>query len=132
MPLLLLTSFLAGLVLGSYCSFIPFFILCVLILLAVSVTWCERIKLLTVLEGGLLYACLLIGVLYWVVVDESHVKSLLVDSVDTHTVTLRGTVVQPVRHLLGKVVMTVEVSTVERNRTLQTYIEFTSSNMAQS
>ena len=71
------------------------------------------------LQGVLLYGCLLIGVLYWVVVDESHIKPLLIDSAGTHTVTLRGTVVQPVQHVHGKVVMIVEISTIERNGTFR-------------
>ncbi len=103
----LTVAFLTGLVLGSYLPYIPLSILGVLVVAAVGLTWAGG-GAREFSRGLVLYAALLVGVLYWTFYTWAVHRSPLPDRVDLAPARVLGTVVEPVRYGLDRAVVIVE------------------------
>lgn len=104
-------AFLSGLVLGAYLPYLPASIFTLLLLTAVALTLLERRRRLTPALGISLFACLLGGLLWWIIgASEPRGPKILTGS---HPQTMRvvGTIVEPVRHRPNRSVMMVSVAT---------------------
>ncbi len=103
----LTVAFLAGLVLGSYFPYIPLSILGVLVVAAVGLTWAEQ-SARESSRGLVMYASLLVGVLYWNFYAWVVHRPPLPDLASSVPARVLGTVVEPVRYGPDHAVVIVE------------------------
>ena len=104
--------FLVGLWLGSYLPFFPVSILLLCSSVALILAWFERCGRLRVKQGIILFASLISGVLYWTGAAWINDLADITKGSGLRPVTVKGTVIQPVRRLPDRSVMVVEVTDV--------------------
>ena len=104
-----------GLLLGSYLFFLPLTILILLVIAAGALTCCEKNALVSWKQGFILYACILVGVGYWLLDAGTNHGVALPFQTGQREVTLSGVVTAPVEHAPGRVTMIVAVESVERD-----------------
>lgn len=107
----LTAAFTAGLVLGSSVSYFPISVSCLLVLIAVGITLCERGDRAVRRRTTTLFACMLIGMLYWsgMVERTSRAFPLLLDSEDVQEAS--GRIIAPVQQAPDRSVMVIEPDT---------------------
>ena len=66
-----LLAFLLGLVFGSYLLYLPCSIFFLLVALGLALVWLERSERITIKKGGMIFACMIAGVVWWVAVASS-------------------------------------------------------------
>lgn len=94
-------SFAAGLALGSYLPYLPLSVLLLLLGVGVGLTVLERAGRLETRRGLLIYGAGLIGVLAWTWTAAEGPGARPLGG-GAEPVTIRGTVVEPVRHAPGR------------------------------
>lgn len=104
-------AFLVGLLLGAYLPYLPLTISVVLVLVAVGVTFLESKRVYSCRIGLLVYAGVLLGVLYWIIAADKPVSSMPWSEGEPQQII--GTVVEPVKYSPGREVLTLAVSHAE-------------------
>lgn len=113
MVLLAAGSFSAGLALGSALPYLPLSVLCLLLLFGGLLTLLERTGRLTVRLGLLVYGAVLAGLLAWTWSFGGGAQGRHTTADGAEPVTVRGTVVEPVRHAPGRLTAVVATAPSE-------------------
>src|SRR5215203_6152187 len=98
----LTVAFLVGLVAGSQTPYIPLVVSGLLLATALLLTVCEQAGLLDVRHGGLWFAALLLGILYWVLGTPLPSVHERLPSRDNAPSEISGRIVSPVQHAPGR------------------------------
>ena len=104
-----------GLLLGSYLFFLPLTITVLLVFVAGALSWYEKKALFSRKQGLILYACVLLGVGYWLLDAGKHNGVDLPFHAGQREMTFSGVVTAPVEHGPGRVTMVVAVESVEQD-----------------
>ena len=108
-----IVAFLFGLGLGPFLPFLPCTILSLFIGCAVALLLCERFNHLSVRQGSLLFGAVLVGLIFWTLHSGTDVLQSLQRHIGSEPVMVRGVIVDPVHHSPGRMVMVLNVATVE-------------------
>ncbi|MEC4674604.1 MAG: DNA internalization-related competence protein ComEC/Rec2 [Nitrospirota bacterium] len=106
-----IAAFLLGVCLGSFLPFLPFTILSLVIFGAIGLVVCERHGLLSVSQGCVLFATVLVGIVFWSLDEQIHSGNALQEFVGPAPVLVQGVIAEPVQHSPGRLVMLVDVTT---------------------
>ena len=112
-----IAAFLVGLLLGSRLFFLPLTIIILLVFVAGALSWCETKALVSRKQGLILYACVLLGVGYWLLDARQNNDVALPFQAGQQEVTLSGVVTEPVEHAPGRVTMIVAVESIAEDQT---------------
>jgi len=103
---------LLGLVLGSYLIYLPVLIFSLLVVQGLALVWLERTGRISITKSGIVFACLIAGVIWWVMVASVHSKADLLRWVDVGSLHVVGEVSEPVRRSPDRLVMMIDVTQV--------------------
>lgn len=116
MLLPLTVGFLSGLLLGSFVSYLPLFIIFVLIVAGGVMTYLEQRGTLSPRRGLLLYSSVLVGFLYWSFFVWSTSHGPVSQVVTKDPTAYEGTICEPVRHGPNRAVIVLCVPVHEANQ----------------
>jgi competence protein ComEC len=115
MLLPLTAGFLFGLLLGSFVPYIPLSIVLILIGTAGSLTYLEQRDILSRRRGFLVYASIVVGLLYWSFYASFTTHGPLSHVVSKDPVAFEGTICEPVRHGPNRAVVVLCVAESEHH-----------------
>jgi competence protein ComEC len=103
-------GFIVGLMLGSYLPLLPFSAMLILLAMALVTTALERRAVVAASLGLTWYIGVLAGVLYWTATARPPSGILQGEQAGSHPVRIEGTVVEPVHHAAGRVVLLMDAT----------------------
>jgi len=115
----LIVAFLLGLLLGSYLLYLPLFTFSSLVALGLVLVWLERLGRMTIRKSGLVFACTITGIVWWVVMASAHGNADLLQWVDVGSLEIVGEVADPVRRTPDRLVMMIDVNQIGQGNDLR-------------